>query len=596
MLMLRKKQNQNSDIGHDQTDALIAELEKKIKKEYRQAAKEIDEKSQQFLEDFKRKNIAKYNDYKAGKISYDEYKRWQVNQMLVSERWIAMRDTLAEDLTLTSEKAASIAYGYTPEAYAINMNYQTYMIEHETGLNTGFTLYDRQTVEGLIRDGDIELLPPPKEGTIAYQRAHNKATRWNRQHLTSAMTQGILQGESIPKIAKRLASVSDMDKNASIRNARTAMTYAQNSGRQAGMERAQAMGIDLQKQWMATLDGRTRHEHRVLNNQRVPLDEPFVVDGYEINFPGDPTAKAFLVYNCRCTMVSAIKGFSKALGDAEIARNPKVKEETYEEWVTEGKRHKKEEYNANTYTHKTFGKGTIIGSDDTFTTIRFDDGVERKFMTSFLDKFRAEEKPTSIRENKQNKEKTIHDVKWGKNDFVRFGSIPENEMSLNYLKLTGEQRDDISNFTDDGRLTPLEAVRRLKKLGLSGWDKINEDDIFEKGVSVFNTSTGIPKIENLKQAQSMAVRLDKDLYKVTGKEIGKGEDGEPILQDTKSEKLSFNKKEMIDDLVETLKKNFEMSEGDIDYDKSDQIFKFGDEVIYKGITFKKAKHKKWGEF
>lgn len=339
--MLRKRQNQSSDIGHDQTDALIAELEKKIKKEYRQAAKEIDEKSQQFLEDFKRKNIAKYNDYKAGKITLNEYNTWRINQMLVSQRWQAMRDTLAEDLTLTSEKAASIAYGYTPEAYAINMNYQTYLIEHNTGLSTGFTLYDRQTVEALIRDDDINLLPPPKKGSKAYILAHNKATKWNQQQLTSAMVQGILQGESIPKIAKRLQRVAEMDSNASIRNARTQMTYAQSRGRQSSMERAQAMGIEQEKQWVATLDGRTRHEHRVLNNQHVPLDKPFVVDGYEIFEPGDPTAKPFLVYNCRCRMISAIKGYAKAITDEHIKRNPKVKEQSYAEWVAGGQRHKK---------------------------------------------------------------------------------------------------------------------------------------------------------------------------------------------------------------------------------------------------------------
>lgn len=335
--MLKK----NKDIGHSETDALILELEKKIIKEYRQAAREIDEKAAKFLEDFKRKNIAKYRDYKAGRISYDEYKRWEINQMLVNQRWIAMRDTLAEDLTLTSEKAASITYGYTPEAYAINMNYQTYLIEHDTGLNTGFTLYDRQTVEELIRDGDVTLLPPPKPGSIAYQRAHNKALAWNKQHLTSAITQGVLQGESIPKIAKRMQSVSDMDKNASIRNARTAMTYAESRGRQASMERAQAMGIEQEKQWVATLDGRTRHEHRLLNNQRVPLDKPFTVEGYEIFEPGDPTAEAFLVYNCRCRMISAIKGFEKAITDEHIKRNPKVKEESYAEWEAGGQRHKK---------------------------------------------------------------------------------------------------------------------------------------------------------------------------------------------------------------------------------------------------------------
>ena len=33
------------------------------------------------------------------------------------------------------------------------------------------------------------------------------------------------------------------------------------------------------------------------------MDEPFVTkDGREIMYPGDPTAEAGLVYNCRCTL------------------------------------------------------------------------------------------------------------------------------------------------------------------------------------------------------------------------------------------------------------------------------------------------------
>ena len=42
--------------------------------------------------------------------------------------------------------------------------------------------------------------------------------------------------------------------------------------------------------------------------QRVPVGKPFEVDGYEIMFPGDPTAKAYLVYNCRCTLIAAVDG------------------------------------------------------------------------------------------------------------------------------------------------------------------------------------------------------------------------------------------------------------------------------------------------
>lgn len=50
------------------------------------------------------------------------------------------------------------------------------------------------------------------------------------------------------------------------------------------------MGIQLKKQWLATLDGKTRHEHRILDGQTVDVEESFQVDGSKLKCPGDPSA------------------------------------------------------------------------------------------------------------------------------------------------------------------------------------------------------------------------------------------------------------------------------------------------------------------
>jgi hypothetical protein len=76
------------------------------------------------------------------------------------------------------------------------------------------------------------------------------------------------------------------------------------------------MGIEMQQTWVATLDGRTRHEHRMLDGQTVPIGEPFEVDGYKIRYPGDPTAEGFLIWNC-------FPGKTNVATDAEIIRSYK---------------------------------------------------------------------------------------------------------------------------------------------------------------------------------------------------------------------------------------------------------------------------------
>lgn len=59
------------------------------------------------------------------------------------------------------------------------------------------------------------------------------------------------------------------------------------------------------KKWVATKDKRTRPEHVQADGQIVPVDGEFEVGGYRLVMPGDPSASAHLVINCRCTIVGA---------------------------------------------------------------------------------------------------------------------------------------------------------------------------------------------------------------------------------------------------------------------------------------------------
>ena len=98
--------------------------------------------------------------------------------------------------------------------------------------------------------------------------------------------------------------------------------------------------MQLRKRWIAVKDGRTRHEHALLDGQTVALDEPFRIDGHKLMFPGDPSGAARLVWNCRCTMRTVEKEGIEAeprqmrVRDPETGRNVLVNEMTYKEWVS----------------------------------------------------------------------------------------------------------------------------------------------------------------------------------------------------------------------------------------------------------------------
>ena len=125
-----------------------------------------------------------------------------------------------------------------------------------------------------------------------------------------------------------------------IRTARTATTAAQNAGRMDSYHAAERMGIKLKKEWLATLDGRTRHAHAMLDGQTAETDKPFHVDGYEIMYPGDTSAPGYLVYNCRCTLIAALDDVPKAPNPLRRAHDPEtgksilVSDMTYAQWVS----------------------------------------------------------------------------------------------------------------------------------------------------------------------------------------------------------------------------------------------------------------------
>lgn len=321
------------DYGHKETDKLLAEMEKRVGSIYKQASEEMREKLAKWYKDFERLDKQKAALVENGELPKADYLAWRKRKMVESGRLKALVDTLTEDYVNSDKIAMQIVRGDLTDVYALNANYAAYKIEQDANVNLSWTLYDHSTVERLIRE-EPEILPLPSVNVPLDER-------WNRQHLNIAITQGILQGESIPHIGDRLQRILGMDRTAAIRSARTATTAAECAGRIETYKYAESMGIEMQQEWVATLDDRTRHEHRILDGQRVDVGEAFQVDGASIRYPGDPQAPGYLVYNCRCTLVSAVKGIDQS----GAARRSKLGNVSYEDWKA-GKDQKSVEYSA----------------------------------------------------------------------------------------------------------------------------------------------------------------------------------------------------------------------------------------------------------
>lgn len=307
-----------ADRAHEFTDDEIRKLERKFEETYRQAASEMREKLDQYLEDFDKANRRWQEDLKAGHVTKKQYQAWLNIQATRKEFLVDMADTLAKDAANTNRLAADMINNALPRVYAENANYAAYGIESELGKTHMFDMYDQDTIRRLMGMGDDdqiihEVIPygpvPPDKILLQSVRVNPKTVKdvaWNRQKFTSLITQSILQGESIPNTAKRLEIALKMNKGMATRAARTAMTSAENAGRTDSYRRAKAMGIELEQEWLATTDERTRESHRELDGQHVPIGEKFYVpsNGHTLRFPGDPAAHGSETWNCRCTLIA----------------------------------------------------------------------------------------------------------------------------------------------------------------------------------------------------------------------------------------------------------------------------------------------------
>ena len=296
-----------ADIAHTKTDQKLEEMEKRLSAIYSRAEKEIGERWKEYLVESQAEIDELQKAYELAKESGDaeeirkagkKLSKAKRERTLMDKRFKDLTETTATQLANVNKTALAYVNGQLPEVYSINYNALSKSVDGVGGYS--FTLVDADTVKNLATTDNI-LLP--------YKQLDEKTDiRWNVKKMNAEVLQGILQGEPMDKIAGRLSKVTGMNETAAIRNARTMVTGAENKGRQDSYARAEADGIILQKEWIATNDSRTRHSHAELDGVTVDQDKKF---DNGLMYPGDPSGNPEEVWNCRCTVAAVVKGFRK---------------------------------------------------------------------------------------------------------------------------------------------------------------------------------------------------------------------------------------------------------------------------------------------
>ena len=299
-----------ADTAHYQTDEKLEEMEKRLSAIYSRAEKEIGERWKEYLAESQAEIDELQKAYELAKKGGDAKEIKKTGKKLASakrertlmdKRFKALTETTAAQLANVNKTALAYINGQLPEVYSINYNALEQSVDGVGGYS--FSLVDADTVKNLATT-DKSLLP--------YKQLDEKADiRWNVKKMNAEVLQGILQGEPMDRIAKRLSKVTGMNETAAIRNARTMVTSAENKGRQDSYKRAEKDGIVMKREWLAANDSRTRHWHAELDGVEVGVDEPWHNEFGDIMYPGDPSAAPSNTYNCRCSMRAKVIGFKK---------------------------------------------------------------------------------------------------------------------------------------------------------------------------------------------------------------------------------------------------------------------------------------------
>jgi len=118
------------------------------------------------------------------------------------------------------------------------------------------------------------------------------------RRIRRSLQQGINEGLGIEQIARNLQQSNAVNRIRGRVIARTEIISASNAGSDLG---ARSTGLNLNKEWIATPDGRERETHGEANGQVVGMGELFIVGGQEAKYPGDPNLSAEESIQCRCT-------------------------------------------------------------------------------------------------------------------------------------------------------------------------------------------------------------------------------------------------------------------------------------------------------
>lgn len=271
------------DKAHKETDKILAGLELALRKQYSMAFKEIRQEVQDIFGKF---------DFDSEMTPIERYMEAQKY-----ERLQKIEEKVAKAINVVNNNAVKQVNQSVLEMYKVNYDFSA----KELGVLLAISLPNSAPKSEVKKEVAQEQSPLNE---LAIDNVKDISDL--RRRVSQSFVSGIMAGENANKLIKRLQKVAELKLSDITRIARTQTTRVENLARIDVYKEVASQGYEIVKEWVAVVDSRTRDAHKKADGQRVPIDEPFIVNGEKLMYPGDPNGSAENIINCRCTMRAGI--------------------------------------------------------------------------------------------------------------------------------------------------------------------------------------------------------------------------------------------------------------------------------------------------
>ena len=277
----------------------------------------MDSEIYNFYKDTLKEMKAEIKDY------LERYEELSFSKRLELENQFKRAGRIDEILSDLSGKTTQSVTDYARDELQLGYNGVWYAIEGAENVQLDFGMLPERYINELV----TKKVDGKNFSTRLYQYRKELADR-----TTTALLSAAANGEGYRKVAKQIGELTEANYKQALRIARTEGGRVQSTAKQKAYEEAEAIGVELEKQWMSTLDKKTRSSHQSLDGQVVGVDDDFVSEnGHKAKGP-----RLFNVasedINCRCTTITNVKGISPATRKDNETKEI-IKYTNYNEWA-----------------------------------------------------------------------------------------------------------------------------------------------------------------------------------------------------------------------------------------------------------------------